>query len=120
MTEFLDALNKMKDMQIVRFFSQFFTQEKLAPILGQYKDQMAGGGGGLAKELVIWAIILAVGVFIIDQVFYWTSPGQLEQARGTWNSFTGGVANLGASARVLIDRAKGIGKARQGASHGRR
>jgi hypothetical protein len=114
MTQFLDTLEKMKGMQIVRFFSQFFSEERLSPIFNQMKARAASGTvGGLAKELVVWAIVLALGAFIIDQIFYWTNPGQVEQAKGTWRSFSAGVADLGVSARTLFERARGIGRKKE-------
>jgi hypothetical protein len=121
MNELLQSLDKMKDMQIVRFFSQFFTEEKVSPLLGQVKSRIAGGtGGNLVHELILWAVFLAVGTFIIDQVFYWTSPGQIEEAKNTWKNFTAGVANLGTSARILVERARGIGRTRLELPNGRR
>lgn len=121
MNQYLDTLNKMKDLPIVRFFSQFFTEQRLAPLVGDMKARMAGGtGGGLAKELLIWAVLLALGTFIIDQVFYWTSPGQVEQAKASWRSFTSGVQSIGVSARLLADRARGMVRQRQVQTRGRR
>lgn len=102
MTEFLQSLEKLKDLQIVRFFSQFFTEEKLAPIFGQYKDRVGGGTGtSLAHELLVWAIVLAIGTFVIDQIFYWTSPGQIDQARDSWYAFKTGTASLGSRIKEL-------------------
>jgi hypothetical protein len=121
MNQFLDTLNNMKDMPIVRFFSQFFTEARLAPMVGSMKARLAGGtGGSLAKELLVWAIVLAIGTFIIDQVFYWTSPGQVERARENWHGFTSGVQSIGVSARLLADRARGGFRKAQVQARGRR
>lgn len=84
MDELLKSLDGMKEMQIVRFFARFFTEERLSPLFNQYKERVLGDPGGLAGELILWAVLLAVGVFLIDQAFHWTAPGQLEQARLTW------------------------------------
>lgn len=114
MNQLLDTLNKMKDMQIVRFFSQFFTEARLSPLVSRLKERAAAGTvGGLAKELFVWAVILALGAFVIDQVFYWTSPGQVEQAKDTWRNFSAGVADLGVSARTIFQRIKGIGRKKE-------
>lgn len=111
MTEYLEMLDKMKDLQIVRFFSRFFTESSLSPLFGDLKDRAADGTvGSLAKELIVWAVILALGAFIIDQAFYWTRPGQLEQARETWQGVKDGAANVYDGVRSLISRVK-AGKA---------
>jgi hypothetical protein len=120
MFQFLESLDKMKDLPIVRFFSQFFTENKLAPLLARFHNGLAiSSPGALAKEMFIWAIVLAFIVFIVDQVFYWTKPGQIERARGTWLSIASFASDVGRGARSLAVRAKGLVE-RRGTAHGRR
>jgi hypothetical protein len=120
MNQILESLNKMKDLQIVRFFSQFFTEEKLGPLLKSFTGDGNGPGSGVVTKLVVWAIVLAVGTFVIDQVFFWTSPGQVERAKTNWKNFTLSMSNLSASAQVLYERAKGLIGKREGLTNGRR
>jgi hypothetical protein len=121
LTEFLQSLEKMKDAPIVRFFSQFFTEGSLSPLFTRFKAGLAlRSPGALAKELILWAVLLALGTFLIDQAFYWTKPGQVERARGTWQSISTGVASFGVGVKALATRIKGAFIKRPEAPRGRR
>ncbi len=77
-------------------------------MLARFNFGMAAGSpGALAKELFLWAVVLALGVFAVDQAFYWTKPGQLERARSTWASIAAFAHKAGRGARSLADRAIG-------------
>ena len=107
MNQFIDSLERMKDMPIVRFFSQFFTENRLSPLLGRFTAGLeAHSPGSMAKELFIWAILLALGTFIIDQAFYWTKPGQIERARSTWQGIASGATSVGLGLKALPASAK--------------
>ena len=121
MNEFLQSLEKLKDAQIVRFFSQFFTEGSLSPLFSRFKAGLAlHSPGALAKELILWAVALALGTLLIDQVFYWTKPGQVERARGTWQSISAGAASFGAGVKTLATRIKGAFSKKREAPRGRR
>ena len=121
MNEFLQSLEKMKDAPIVRFFSQFFTEDRLSPLFGRFKAGLGERSpGALAKELIIWAVVLALGTLIIDQVFYWTKPGQVERARGTWQSISAGVSSFGEGVKTLVNRIKNVFGKKREAPRGRR
>jgi hypothetical protein len=102
MNQFIAALDKMKDIQLVRFFSRFFSGESLSNLFGRFQNSP----GGLAGRLLLWAVILALGVFLIDQAFYWTKPGRLEQARGTWHGIAAGAASAWKGTKALAIRTK--------------
>lgn len=107
MYEFLESLERMKDLPIVRFFSQFFAEDRLAPLAARFQNGLSlSSPGALAKELLLWAIVLAFVVFAVDQVFFWTKPGQIQRARGTWLSIASFATDVGRSARTLALRAK--------------
>lgn len=109
MNAFLQLLDKMKDMDIVKFFSRFFTQATLSPWLHRLQGATAGGDySASAKHLLLWAAIIAVGIFVIDQVFYLTHPTQRELTRRRWRAIEDGVGALGVSTRTLFGRARSM------------
>ena len=121
MDQYLQSLEKMKDMPIVRFFSQFFTQSKLSPLIAHFRAGLAvKTPGALAQELFVWAVVLAVGTFAIDQIFYWTNPGQAERARDTWQSVSSGFSSFGRGVTGLIVRTRNAFEGRREAARGRR
>lgn len=121
MNEFIQSIERMKDMPIVRFFSQFFDEQSLSPLFGRFDAGLTGRSpGALARELVIWAIVLALGTFIIDQVFYWTKPGKIEQARDTLQNIKEGTISFGQGVKSLALRVKDSVVNRREAPRGRR
>jgi hypothetical protein len=116
MNPFLDTLDKMKNMDLVRFFSQFFPGDSFSKLL----DRFVGSSSGLAGRLLLWAVVLALGVFLIDQAFYWTKPGKLEHARGTWRGIASGAAAAWAGTKSLALRAKTALSKKREAPRGRR
>ena len=118
MNAFLELLDKIKDMDIVKFFARFFTQENFSPWLHRLQDNTgAGSYSAQAKGLLVWAVIIAVGIFIIDQAFYLAHPDQRDLSRRRWRAVEEGVGALGVSARMLIGRARDLWGSRR---HSRR
>lgn len=110
MDQYLQTLERMKDMPIVRFFSQFFSQSRLSPLFGHFKNALSlKSPGALAKELFFWAVLLALVTFAIDQAFYWTKPGQAERAKDTWYGISTRVSSFSRGVKGLASRAKGSG-----------
>jgi hypothetical protein len=111
MEAFLKSLEQLKELQIVRFISQFFTEEQLSPIVNQYKQRVAGDPAGLARDLLLWAVLLALVTFAVDQAFYWTQPGRVAQARESWYAFTEGAGRAWDRTKDLARRvASGAGR----------
>lgn len=109
MNTFLEFLDKIKDLNIVKLFAGFFTQENVAPWL--HRLQGAAGNGDYsasAKSMLVWAIIIAVAIFVIDQIFYLTHPDQRNLSRRRWRAIEEGVGALGVSARTLVARARSM------------
>ena len=108
LNQFLDWLDKLKDMDIVRFFSQFFTEEKLGPFFQWFQGSMTGQTyGDRAKQLIVYAALIALATLVIDQVVYWTDPAQRERARRNYEWFMGGMRSIGESARTVAGRIRG-------------
>ncbi len=91
MDKLLQSLDQFKDLPIVKIFAGLFSEKSLAPLIAKYKDRVMENPGGLAKELLVWAIILALLVFIVDQAIYWSKPGRIYEARESWLAFADGV-----------------------------
>jgi hypothetical protein len=119
MDQYLQTLERMKDMPIVRFFSQFFSQPRLSPLVDHFRNALAlKTPGSLAKELFFWAVVLALVTFAVDQAFYWTKPGQVERAKDTWTGISLRLSSFGRGVKGIASRAKGPG--RRGEPVGRR
>jgi hypothetical protein len=109
MTQLLGMLDKMKDLDIVRFFSQFFTQEKLAPWFSWFQNATGGRTYGVAaKTMLLYAAILAVVVFVIDQAFYLTHPAKIETTRRRWYAIEDGFMSLGDNAKAVTRRVRSM------------
>lgn len=116
MDKLLQSLDQFKDLPIVRLFAGFFSEQSLSPVIAQYKERVMSNPGGLAKEFILWAIVLALVVFAVDQAFYWSKPGRLYEAKESWYAFTDGAGRA-------FERVKGFvqGLATGGGrGHGRR
>jgi hypothetical protein len=121
MDQYLQSLEKLKDLPIVRFFSRFFSEDRLSSLLSDLNAGLERSTpSALAKELLIWAVVLALVTFAIDQAFYWTKPGQLDRARDTWQSLSAGAVSFGRGVKSLALRARELVTGRRGASRGRR
>ena len=60
MNAFLQMLDKFKDMDIVKFFARFFTQDTMSPWVHKLQGAAAGGSyEATAKSLLVWAVIIA-------------------------------------------------------------
>jgi hypothetical protein len=116
MNQFIDALDKMKNMELVRFFAQFFSGDGLSKLFGRFINS----SGGLAGRLLLWAVVLALGVFLVDQAFYWSKPGRLEHARGTWRGIASGAASAWAGTKSLALRVKSVFSRKCEAPHAHR
>lgn len=115
LNQFLEWLDKLKDMDIVRFFSQFFTEEKLGPLFRWFQNSMTGQTyGDRAKQLLVYAAIFALITLAIDQVVYWTDPAQIGRARRNYEYVMGGLRSLGDSARTVAGRIRGALSRRAG------
>ncbi len=93
MDKLLQSLDQFKDLPIVKIFAGLFSERSLAPLIAKYKDRVVENSGGLARELLLWAILLALVVFLVDQAFYWSKPGRLYEARESWLAFAQGTRN---------------------------
>ncbi len=108
MNVILEYLDKLKELDIVKFFSQFFTQEHLAPWMDRLRGATEGDSAASGQGLLVWAIIIAVAIFAVDQAFYLTHPDQRELTRRRWRAIEEGVGALGESARTLLGRARAM------------
>lgn len=108
MNAFLEFLDKIKDLNIVKLFARFFTQENFSPWLHRLQGAGHGAYGASAKSMLVWAIIIAIAIFVIDQIFYLTHPDQRDLSRRRWRAIEEGVGALGVSARTLIGRARSM------------
>ena len=109
MNQILGILEKMKDLDIVRFFSQFFTQEKLSPWFSWFKDATGSGNyANTAKMLLLYAAILALAAFVIDQAFYLTHPLQIEVTKRRYHAIESSIFSLGDNAKAVARRIRSM------------
>ena len=119
MDKLLQSLDQFKDLPVVKLFARFFSEQSLSPIIDRYRDRVLGNPGGFAKELLLWAVVLALVTFAVDQAFYWSKPGRVEQARESWYAFVEGAGRAFDQAKGFVARLASGAQGR-GHGHGRR
>lgn len=83
----LDFLESFRDLGIVRFVAGFYREGTMGPLFRWIDSVGEGMPGHTAKVLLVWAVVLIIAVFIVDQVFYLTVPGRLDECKlKTWNA----------------------------------
>lgn len=77
----LEFIESFKDLGLVRFVAGFYREGTFAPVFGWIDRVSEGVPGQSAVTLLIWAVVLVSVVFAVDQIFYFTAPGRLDEWR---------------------------------------
>lgn len=106
--KWLDFIEQFKDIGIVKFFSRFYSESFLSPYVKSVSDAVINDTPReTAKDLLLWAALLMVLVFLVDQVVYWTQPGQIAHARVRYARGVHNVVTAGPRFRAWLGKRKG-------------
>ena len=82
--QWLEFIDQFKDIAVVRFFARFYSESFLSPYLKAVQNAvLSDSPKETGIRLLIFAAVLFLLVFVVDQVLYYTQPGTSARLKGS-------------------------------------
>ena len=103
----LEMVESYRDLILVRIFSVFYTQGFVDSNMQRIKELLKDNAlDSLARNFLIWAVVLIVLIFLVDQLFFWMRRENRTRFKQNMRSFGKWITGFGDRAKYAARRFK--------------